>query len=69
MCSFDAITGIVLKTNRRTMDFIRHMRRPAFFPGRPGGLTAEITCRLSENSEKIWRQGSGYGIIKPTKPQ
>ena len=25
------------------MDFIRHMRRSAFFPGRPGGMITEIT--------------------------
>jgi hypothetical protein len=27
------------------MDFIRHMRRSAFFPGRPGGLIREITWK------------------------
>ena len=27
------------------MDFIRHMRRSAFFPGRPGGLITEITWK------------------------
>lgn len=26
------------------------------------------SCRLSENSGKTWRQGSGYGIIKPSEP-
>lgn len=31
------------KANRRTMDFIRHMRRSAISAGRPGGLIAEIT--------------------------
>ncbi len=30
---------------------------------------SNIKCRLSENSGKIWRKGSGYGIIKPSKPQ
>ena len=33
------------KANRRTMAIIRHMRRPAFFPGRPGGLIMEITWK------------------------
>ena len=33
------------KANRRTMAFIRHMRRSAFFPGRPGGLIREITWK------------------------
>jgi hypothetical protein len=32
---------VCIKANRRTMDFIRHMRRSAFFPGRPGGLITE----------------------------
>ena len=50
MCSFDAITGIVLKTNRRTMDFIRHMRRSAFSAGRLGCLIREIT----------WKAGNLY---------
>ena len=27
------------------MAFIRHMRRSAFFPGRPGGLIREITWK------------------------
>ena len=27
------------------MDFIRHMRRSAFFPGRLGGLIREITWK------------------------
>ena len=35
----------IQKTNRRIMDFIRHMRRSAFFPGRPGGLITEITWK------------------------
>ena len=44
------------KANRRTMDFIRHMRRSAFFPGRPGGLITEITW-IVRNLEVIceWR--------------
>ena len=33
------------KANRRTMAIIRHMRRSAFFPGRPGGLIMEITWK------------------------
>ena len=33
------------KANRRTMAIIRHMRRSAFFPGRPGGLIREITWK------------------------
>lgn len=28
------------------MDFIRHMRRSAFFPGRPGGMITEITWKV-----------------------
>ncbi|RKJ42583.1 hypothetical protein D7X25_26885 [bacterium 1XD42-8] len=39
---------ILQKTNRRTMDFTRHMRRSAFFPGRPGGLITEITWKAGE---------------------
>ena len=27
-----------------------------------------ITGRLSENSEKTWKKGLGYGIIKASKP-
>ena len=36
---------ILQKTNRRTMDFIRHMRRSAISAGRPGGLIREITWK------------------------
>lgn len=32
-------------------------------------VTGKVTCRLSENSGKTWRQGSGYGIIKPSEAQ
>ena len=33
------------KANRRTMDFIHHMRRSAVSAGRPGGLITEITWK------------------------
>lgn len=34
--------------DRRTMGFIRHMRRSAFFLGRPGGLITEITWKAGD---------------------
>ena len=46
------------KANRRTMAITRHMRRSAFFPGRPGGLIREITWKgnmqvgLSDEKQK-----------------
>jgi hypothetical protein len=41
------------KANRRTMAFIRHMRRSAFLPGRPGGLIREITWKgISDEKRK-----------------
>lgn len=33
----------------------------------PKGLY-HITCRLSENPGKTWRQGLGYAIIKLSEP-
>ena len=46
------------KTNRRTMAFIRHMRRSAISAGRPGGLIREIAWKgnmrvgLSDEKQK-----------------
>lgn len=36
------------KANRRTMDFIHHMRRSAASAGRPGGLITEITWKAGK---------------------
>ena len=66
MCSFDAITGIVQKTNRRTMDFILHIRRSAFFPGRQGGLITEITWKAGDlylQNEPVPMHYFSYGFL------
>ena len=36
------------KANRRTMAH-HHMRRSAFFPGRPGGMITEITWKAGKS--------------------
>ena len=46
------------------MDFIRHMRRSAFFLGRPGGLIREITWKVGK-SEVICLHG-GFRLCRLT---
>ncbi len=43
----------IVCTNRRTMDFIRHMRRSAFFPDRPCGASAPFGGDF-----EVWRGSS-----------
>ncbi len=50
----------------RTMDFIYHMRRSAFFPGRPGGLIREITWKAGDlylQNEPIPMHYFSYGFL------
>ena len=50
----------IICKDRRTMAITRHMRRSAFFPGRPGGLIREITWKGNMRVELIGRKAKNF---------